>query len=179
MGTNPVFPTQPPVFQTGVLQETVMVGNERVVIDNGGSNIVVAPVAAISTDCLLPTVNTNSGASPLALSAANLTGNYGDVIVSLTAVLAAAGVATLPTVVALVANILGGSVPTSGSFTLTVVNRSTGNFAWTLATNTGWTLNGPAANYVIPQYQYNTYLVQFQSQTAATITLVNQGWATA
>lgn len=179
MATGPTYPTNQPLYQTGVNISTATVGAERVAVDNGGAVVASLPLAAVTTDCLLATVNTNSSTSSTTLTAANLTGNYGDVIVSMTGVLAAAAVATLPTVASLVANILGAAVPNGGAFTFTLANRSSGNFAWSIAGNTGWTLLGPSANFNVPQYQYATFLLQFQSQTAATLTLINTGFCTA
>ena len=180
MGTNPTYsPLTGRAYQTGQINLPTTTGTELVSVDNGGATDVNVYVSAIATDVLLATENTIAGGTPLALTGANIIGKYGDAIARLTATLAAAGTATLPTVANLVAAFLGGTVPVNGAYTLTVANVSSGNFAWTLATNTGWTLNGPAANYVIPQYQYNNYLIQFTSQTTATITLINAGFVTA
>ena len=182
MGTNPTYnPLSGRAYQTGQITLPTTVGTELVGVDNGGATEVNVYVSAIATDVLLATENPISTASPFTLTGANILGKYGDAIVRLTATLAAAGTVTLPPVApaGLAAAFLGGTVPVNGAYTLTIANVSSGNFAWTLATNTGWTLNGPAANYVIPQYQYNNYLVQFTSQTTATITLINAGFVTA
>ena len=183
MGTNPTYsPLTGRAYQTGQINLPTTTGTELVGVDNGGATEVDVYVASIATDVLLATENTIATASPFTLTGANCIGKYGDAIARLTATLAAAGTATLPTVANLVAAFLGGTVPVNGAYTLTIANVSSNNFAWTLAGNTGWTLINPGVNnvnFTIPQYQYNNYLIQFTSQTTATITLINAGFVTA
>lgn len=181
MGQNPQYsPLTGRAYQTGQVSLPQTVGTELVAVDNGGATVVNVPVAALSTDCLLATaVTANSSTSSTTLTAANMTATYGDVILPMSGTLAAAANAQLPTVAALVANLLGATAPTNGAFTFTLANRSSGNFAWTITTNTGWTLNGAASTFVVPQYQYSTFLVQFTSQTTATITQANAGFLNA
>jgi hypothetical protein len=84
--------------------------------------------------------NTNSATSSATLTGANISGGIADVTLELTGTLSAAGTATLPTVANLVAAIPN---PVAGqAYTLRVMNSSAGDFTWTVATNTGWTLNG-------------------------------------
>ena len=84
--------------------------------------------------------NSNSATSSTTLTGANISGGIADVTLELTGTLSAAGTATLPTVANLVAAIPN---PVAGqTYRLRILNSSAGDFTWTVATNTGWTLNG-------------------------------------
>ena len=63
--------------------------------------------------------------------------------------------------------------PKIGStYRLRVINRSSGNFAWTMTTNTGWTLTG---TMTIAQNTWRDFVVTLTSLTAATLQAVGVG----
>lgn len=123
------------------------------VVTIGGSAGQAAQLAynAVST---APTTNN------LNLTAANIIGGSVKTVLDLTATLAAGATATLPTVATLVAALeaAGVNVQAGGSYELDVMNTSSGNFAWTITTNTGWTLNG---TMTVAQNTYRQCVVTF------------------
>jgi hypothetical protein len=84
--------------------------------------------------------NTNSTAVAATLTAANIAGGGSSVDLALTGTLTGAAAITLPTVAALVPSLFSPSVGTT--YRLRIINESSGAFAWTVTTNTGWTLTG-------------------------------------
>lgn len=64
-----------------------------------------------------------------------------DNFLALTGTLAAGANIQLPTVATAAAAVPGGET-VGGSIILRIINRSSANFAWTVTTNTGWTLTG-------------------------------------
>ena len=175
------FAAAPQYYQTGVLFLTSLIGTEHVSVDNGGPMSTVAPAAAFDSLAISPTVVTaNSSTSSATLTAANMTGVYGAVILPMSGTLTAAANATLIDVPTLVANYPGAKVTVGQSFLFVLVNESAGAFSWTVLTNTGWTLNPGVGgvSYVVPQNTYTTFVVQFTSQTTATITPVATGFYT-
>jgi hypothetical protein len=175
------FAAAPQYYQTGVLFLTSLIGTEHVSVDNGGPMSTVATTAALDSLVISPTVVTaNSSTSSATLTAANMTGVYGSVILPMSGTLTAAANATLIDVPTLVANYPGAKVTVGQSFLFVLVNESAGAFSWTVLTNTGWTLNSGVGgvSYVVPQNTYTTFVVQFTSQTTATITPVATGFYT-
>jgi len=175
------FAAAPQYYQTGVLFLTSLIGTEHVSVDNGGPMSTVATTAALGSLVISPTVVTaNSSTSSATLTAANMTGVYGSVILPMSGTLTAAANATLIDVPTLVANYPGAKVTVGQSFLFVLVNESAGAFSWTVLTNTGWTLNSGVGgvSYVVPQNTYTTFVVQFTSQTTATITPVATGFYT-
>jgi hypothetical protein len=175
------FAAAPQYYQTGVLFLTSLIGTEHVSVDNGGPMSTVATTAALDSLAISPTVVTaNSSTSSATLTAANMTGVYGSVILPMSGTLTAAANATLIDVPTLVANYPGAKVTVGQSFLFVLVNESAGAFSWTVLTNTGWTLNSGVGgvSYVVPQNTYTTFVVQFTSQTTATITPVATGFYT-
>lgn len=175
------FAAAPQYYQTGVLFLTSLIGLEHIAVDNGGPVSTVATVGALESFAISPTVvSANTATASATLTAANMTGTYGAVILPLTGTLTAAANAQLIDVPTLVANFPGAKVTVGQSFLFTVVNEGAGAFAWTITTNTGWTLNSGVGgvSYSVPQYTYTTFVVQFTSQTAATITPVATGYYT-
>lgn len=114
--------------------------------------------------------NTNAATAAVTLSAANITGADAEVVLALTGALAAGAAATLPTVAALAAAL---HAPQAGlSYKLRIINESSGAFAWTVTTNTGWTLNG---TMTIAQNTWRDFIVMFTSATTATLQSVGTG----
>jgi len=93
---------------------------------------------------------------------------------NLTGALTAAANVQLPTVAnlksALPANAQAN--PTGLSFQLRMINSSSGAFAWTVTTNTGWTLGG---TMTLAQNTWRDFIVTFTSATTATLQAVGTG----
>lgn len=114
--------------------------------------------------------NTNTATSAATLTAANISGGAATVDLAMTGTLAGAAVLTLPTVASLVAAIQSPTVGTS--YRLRIINESSGNFAWTVTTNTGWTVTGTMS---IAQNTWRDFVVTLTSLAAATIQNVGVG----
>lgn len=112
-------------------------------------------------------VSTAPTANDLAIPAASITGASTKVFLNLTATLGAGATLTLPTVAALVTAIqaAGMSVVAGASYEIDVINFSSANFAWTVTTNTGWTLTG---TMTAAQNTIRRGIITFTSLTAAT-----------
>jgi hypothetical protein len=114
--------------------------------------------------------NTNTATSGTTLTAANITGGQSTVDLAMTGTLGAGANAQLPTVAAMV---LALHCPTVGtSYRLRIINESSANFAWTVTTNTGWTLTG---TMTIAQNTWREFVVTLTSLTAATLQSVATG----
>jgi hypothetical protein len=113
-------------------------------------------------------VSTAPTSNALALTGANITGGSVKTILNLTAALSAGAAADLPTVAALVTAMeAAGITPAPGaSYELEIMNTSSGNYAWTVTTATGWTLTG---TMTIAQNTLRRFVVTFTSLTAATL----------
>ncbi|WP_321921706.1 hypothetical protein [Burkholderia sp. BCC1998] len=93
---------------------------------------------------------------------------------NLTGTLAAGQALTLPTVANLIAA-LPASVqqnPVGITWQLRVINSSGGAFAWTVTTNTGWTLGGSMG---VSQNTFRDFVITITSATTATIQSVGTG----
>lgn len=143
-------------------------GNFDVFANGGGGVGSATPQVAYNAVATAPTANN------LALTGANITGGSTIVALNLTAALAAGATATLPTVAALVTAMqAAGLNPVAGaSYELDIYNTSSGNFAWTTTTNTGWTLSGTAQT--IAQNTFRRYALTLTSLTAATLQSMGQ-----
>lgn len=114
--------------------------------------------------------NTNTATAGTTLTAANVTGGTNSVDLALTGTLGAGANAQMPTVAAMT---LAMQAPTIGSsFRLRIANQSSANFAWTVTTNTGWTLTG---TMTIAQNTWREFVVTLTSLTAATLQNVAVG----
>jgi hypothetical protein len=110
-----------------------------------GAAATVIEVAPGSAQVILdgePTVsfNTNTSTSSTTLTAANVTGGSACVDLNLSGTLGGAANATLPTVANLVASMW--SVKVGATYRLRFIKSSADANAWTIVTNTGWTLSG-------------------------------------
>ena len=114
--------------------------------------------------------NTNTATAGTTLTAANITGGASSVDLALTGALAGAANAQLPTVATLVTALHSPTIGTS--YRLRIVNESTGAFAWTVTTNTGWTLTG---TMTIAQNTWREFVVTLNSLTTATLQSVATG----
>lgn len=148
---------------SGVTQE-----NYYAIVGGAGGGVSSSvPQQAYNAVATAPTSNN------LALTGANITGGSSLVALNLTAALGAGATATLPNVAALVTAMqAAGLGPVAGaSYELDIYNTSSGNFAWTTTTNTGWTLTG---TQTIAQNTYRKYIVTLTSLAAATLQSLGQ-----
>lgn len=114
--------------------------------------------------------NTASNTTAFTATGAQVTGGTASVDFAITGTLAGAQNVTLPTVANLV---LAMHSPTVGSsFRLRIINESGGAFAWTVVTNTGWTLTGTMS---IAQNTWREFVVTLTSLTTATLQSVAVG----
>lgn len=132
--------------------------------DNGFVSNAGVPHAAL-------TLNTATAATTLtALSVAGSADqNTAFVNINMTGTLAAGAPVTLPLATDLVAAQAG---VTGDSYMLRIINSSSGAFAWTVTTNTGWTLTG---TMTVAQNTFRDFIVRFTSATTATLTTVGVG----
>jgi hypothetical protein len=114
--------------------------------------------------------NANTATASTTLTAANISGGGASVDLAMTGTLTGAANATLPTVAALVAVLHSPTIGTS--YRLRVINESSGNFAWTVLTATGWTLGGTMS---IPQNTWREFVVTLTSLTTANLQAVATG----
>jgi hypothetical protein len=108
--------------------------------------------------------NTNAATAAATLAAADVTGGDELVVLNMTGTLTGAANAQLPTVAAVVA--ADPNIVIGGSYVLEVYNGGAGAFAWTVTTNTGWTLTG---TMTVAQGTTRRFLVTFTSLTAAVL----------
>ncbi len=96
------------------------------------------------------------------------------VFFNLTGTLAAGQALTLPTVANLIASLpsVVQQNPVGMTWQLRVINSSSGAFAWTVTTNTGWTLSGTQS---VAQNTFRDLVVTITSATTATIQSVGTG----
>jgi|SRR5579863_1402970 len=114
--------------------------------------------------------NSNAATAGATLTAANITGGAADVFLAMTGTLGGAANAQLPTVANMVAALHAPTVGTS--FKLRVINRSSANFAWTVTTNTGWTLTGTMS---VAQNTWRDFVVTLTALSTATLQAVGTG----
>ena len=97
-----------------------------------------------------------------------------EVDLNLTGTLTGAANATLPTVASLLQQLP--QAQAGSSYKLRIINSSSGAFAWTVVTNTGWgTLNG---TMTIAQNTWRDFIVTITSVGSATATLQAVGTGT-
>ncbi|MFB9123295.1 hypothetical protein E2553_00235 [Paraburkholderia dipogonis] len=159
----------------GFLFPEIGAGNTPNVPDNGALPDQIGLVNAIlgmnpfqETGYNAATNTTGFTAAPQQISGAaqnflNLTGTLG-----------AAANMQLPTVAALIAALpsVVQNNPVGLSFQLRVINSSSGAFAWTTTTNTGWTLAGTMS---MAQNTWRDFIITITSATTATIQSVGTG----
>jgi len=103
------------------------------------------------------------------LSAAEISGGS-DVVLNMSGALTGAANAQLPTVAALIAAI--SNIAIGQTYRLRIINSSSGAYAWTVTTNTGWTLNGTMS---IAQNTWRDFIVTLTSAAAATLQSIGTG----
>lgn len=118
-------------------------------------------------------VSTAPTSNNLALTGANIGGGSIEVTLNLTAVLGAGATLTLPTVAQLVAAMTAAGVnPAPGqTIELVIMNSSSGAFAWTVTTATGWTLIG---TMTIAQTTLRKFYITLNTISTATLQSLGQ-----
>ena len=159
------------IYQTGTTTIPTLAGTERVSVDNGAGGNTVANVQALVMSGAAPVATSNTATTSATLTAANIYGSYDSVYLNLSGTLGGAANATLPTVAALAALFPNGVTAGQG-YMLTIINSSSANYAWTVLTATGWTLTG---TMTVAQNTTRTFIVNFTSASAATLTSVGTG----
>lgn len=114
--------------------------------------------------------NTNAATTATTLTAANITGAIAAVDLQMTGALAAGAALTLPTVASTVIALHSPTVGTA--YRLRITNASSGAFAWTVTTNTGWTLTG---TMTIAQNTWREFVATLSSLTTITLVSVATG----
>lgn len=130
------------------------------------TGVLVGPVNSIA-------YKTNTTTVGATLSATNCSGGQVLTALYMTGTLGGAANAQLPTVAALVAAIPG--CVAGQTYVLRFANQSSANFAWTITTNTGWTLAGTVA---VAQNVWTDFLVTFTTLSAATFQNIGSGTVT-
>lgn len=115
--------------------------------------------------------NTNSATAGATLTAANVTGGSASVDLNLTGTLSGAANAQLPTVANLVKSLWAAKV--GDTYRLRIIKSSADANAWTITTNTGWTLTGPT--FTIASGAWLEAVITLTSLTAATFQTVARG----
>jgi hypothetical protein len=98
-----------------------------------------------------------------------------DTVLALTGTLTAGAALTLPTVSALLATLTPQQGVVGSTTLLRVLNESGGAFAWTVTTNTGWTLNGTMS---VAQTTFRDFIITINgvgASAAATIQDIGGG----
>lgn len=98
-----------------------------------------------------------------------------DTVLNLTGTLAAGQALTLPTVANLLAALTPAQAVVGSSVLLRVINSSGGAFAWTVTTNTGWTLGG---TMTVAQNTWRDFIVTITgvgANAAATLQAIGTG----
>lgn len=129
--------------------------------------VTVGAIGAFTSSSVPVTLTNTAG---FTLTAAQLSGGL-DIVVLLTGTLSAGANIQLPlaaTLAALFPALVGGAQ----GYNLKIVNASSANFAWTVTTNTGWTLNGTMS---AAQNTTRSFIVTFPTATTAALTTTGTG----
>lgn len=118
-------------------------------------------------------VNTATNTTAFTLGASQISGAAQTFLI-LSGTLGGAAAVTLPTVASLLAALPASVInsPVGLTWQLRVINNSGGAFAWTVTTNTGWTLAG---TQTVAQSTFRDYVLTITSATTATLTSVGTG----
>ena len=117
---------------------------------------------------------TNSATASTTLLNTNVAQNgVIDLTLNMTGTLAGAANATLPTVASLLQQLP--QAQTGSTYKIRIINSSAGAYAWTVVTNTGWTLTGTMS---IAQNTYRDFYVTISNFATPTATLQAVGTGT-
>ncbi len=124
--------------------------------------------AGIGSTVPLQKYNTANNTADFTATGANVCGGLVKNYLNLTGTLGAGRAITLPTVVDLVTaiGVAGGNPQIGSSYELEIFNLSSANFAWTVTTNTGWTITGTPT---IAQNTSRRFIVTFTTLSAAVL----------
>lgn len=143
-------------------------------LDNNGSpagiseNVTIKAMNQVHSAKAQVTAKTDTSAATLA--AADMAGSNTLNVINMTGTLGAGAALTLPTVADIVAAY--GDIAAGDTFLVRIINSSSGAYAWTVTTATGWTLTG---TMTVAQNTFRDFLVSFTSATAAVLTSVGTG----
>jgi hypothetical protein len=160
----------------GLLFPTIGPGQIPVIPDNGAIPDQIGLVNAILGINPFQEVIYNAASNTTAFTATGQQiSGAAQVYLNLTGTLGAGAALTLPTVANLIAALPASvqSAPVGLSWQLRVINSSGGAFAWTVTTNTGWTLGG--TSQAIAQNTFQDYVLTITSATNATLQAVGKG----
>lgn len=163
--------------KTTLFVSQLKAGNAIKLTPTGGAGIVTVEALAGPASTVpqqkYNAVSTAPTTNNLDLTGAEISGGAVLTSLNLTAALGAGATATLPTVANLVTALdAAGITPVAGgSYELDVTNSSSGAFAWTITTNTGWTLDG---TMTVAQDTTRRCIVTFTSLTAAVLQSLGQ-----
>src|SRR5882672_969657 len=152
-------------------------GQMPVIVDNGSMPDQISLINAIlaqnpwQASVYNPATNTTGfTAAPSQIMGAEQT------VLNLTGTLGAGAALTLPTVASILAALTPQQAVVGSSVSLRIVNSSSAAFAWTVTTNTGWTLAG--TSQAIAQNVWQDYIVTITTIGAtptATLQAVGRG----
>jgi hypothetical protein len=151
---------------------TSLTGTEFVLVDNGGPYDTVATSEQVANLILAggQAYTTNTATAGVTLTTGNVYAGQIETTLNLTGTLGGAANAQLPTAPSLFSAIQNSAA--GNTYKLTVINSSSGAYAWTVTTNTGWTLAG---TMTIAQNTTRSFYVTLTSATTATLTSVGTG----
>lgn len=153
-----------------------IVGAPTPIVFNGALPDQAGLMAAIANanPMVQASIDTAINTTAFTLSGSQICGGVDNFLI-LSGALAAGANLTLPTVAALIAALPSAALqaaPVGLTYKLRIINNSSGAFAWTVTTNTGWTLSGTET---IAQDTFRDFVITIASLTTATITSVGSG----
>lgn len=167
------------LYTNGLPSATSITGNETIPADTNLPSGANPQTEAITVNQLRgamggdATFSTNAATAASTLTTAQVSGNGqgGFVVVNMSGALAAGAALTTPTAAAWIAAMP--SFQPGQSYTLRIINNSSGAFAWTLTAGTGVTVTGTAT---IAQNTFRDFAVTLNA--AGTVTVQNVGSGT-
>lgn len=164
-----------PAKLIGFLFPAIGAGNTPNVPDNGSMPDQIGLINAILGMNPFQETGYNAAANMAGFTAApQQIAGAAQNFLNLTGTLVGAANMQLPTVAALIAALptVVQNSPGGISFQLRIINSSSGAFAWTTTTNTGWTLSGTMS---MAQNTFRDFIITITSLTTATIQSVGTG----
>lgn len=169
------------LYTNGLPAATSITGNETIPADTNLPSGLNPQTEAVTIGQLAATVNnatsyvaiTNTTSFTLTAAQVSNSGKGGEVVLNMTGTLAGAATATTPTAALWIAA-MPNAIP-GATYTLRVINNSSGAFAWTLAGGTGVTVNGTAT---VAQNTFRDFAVTVNAASGGTVTVQNIGSGT-
>lgn len=152
-------------------------GQMPVIVDNGSMPDQISLINAILAQNPWPAAAFNAAANTTGFTASpsQIMGAE-QTYLNLSGTLAAGAALTLPTVAALLATLTLQQAVVGSAIVLRIINSSSAAFAWTVTTNTGWTLSG--TSQAIAQNVWQDYIVTITAigtTPTATLQAVGRG----